>query len=662
MTNSPRRRWRTLLPGAVALIAIIALFFVSRLPTASDEEKRAVAAPYKFTEMPIAMPPGYRPVQTVRKVNPLYHHIRSWVSSVGAGVALNDLTGSGRPNGLCIVDPRTDGVVLTYAPTAPESDRFTPFMLDPAPTLPMDSVMAPMGCVPGDYNKDGRTDLLVSYWMRAPVVFLAKSDAKKPSPEAYHPVELIPNISGDGRYHGPRWNTNAVTVGSFDGTGNPDIFIGNYYPESDVLDPEGAPNVVMNASMSNAKNAGGNHILRWEGGTAGTKPTISYVKEKNALPHDAATGWSLAAANVDLTGEGKASIYVANDFGKDHLFYNVSKPGKIKFIEAKGRRGATDPKSFVLGSSSFKGMGVDFGDLDSTGKFDIFVGNITTAWGLEESNFLFKNQTGSEKEMRVQLAKGRAPFHQDAYDRGLAFTGWSWDGKFGDFSNSGTLDIVQASGFVKGKIDRWPWLQEMAMSNDNIYTNPKMWPNLEPGDDLAGSQPVKFWARGEDGRYVDLSEQLGLDVPIPTRGIATADTRGIGALDFAIARQWDAPAFYANSSTALGEHLTLNLVRPVDGIEPGRNLAGTGSPAYGATVQITTADGRTQVSQLDGGSGHSGKRSFQVRFGLGSSAGPVKTVVRWSTPEGLQTKTFTLTPGEHTLCLMDSTAEEVQSR
>jgi hypothetical protein len=37
-------------------------------------------------------------------------------------------------------------------------------------------------------------------------------------------------------------------------------------------------------------------------------------------------------------------------------------------------------------------------------------------------------------------------------------------------------------------------------------------------------------------------------------------------------------------------------------------------------------------------------------------------VVRWSTPDGVQTKTFKLLPGEHTLCLMDSTAEEVRTR
>ncbi len=57
---------------------------------------------------------------------------------MGAGVAINDLVGHGRADGMCIVDTRTDKVVVTYTPTAPAADRFTPFTLDYAP-LPFDA-------------------------------------------------------------------------------------------------------------------------------------------------------------------------------------------------------------------------------------------------------------------------------------------------------------------------------------------------------------------------------------------------------------------------------------------------------------------------------------------------------------------------------------------
>lgn len=661
MTSFSRNRIRGYVPGLIAALAILVLFFVARLPGASGAERGKLATPYKFTEMPIAMPPGYHPDRTVRTVNPAYYHIRSWVSSVGASIAMNDLAGTGRPDDLCIVDPRTDQVVVTYAPTAPPTDRFTPFALNPSP-LPMDAAMAPMGCTPGDFNGDGRMDILVNYWGRTPIAFLARSDATGLSMRAYKPVELVPQVSVDGRYHGPRWNTNAVNVGDYDGTGHPDILIANYYPDSDVLNPHGVNNVVMNSSMSNAKNGGGAHLLRWYGAMAGRDPSVSYVEVPNAIPYGASTGWTLAASSADLTGDGRPELYLANDFGKDHLFYNRSTPGNIRFTEATGHRGPTTPKSFALGKSSFKGMGIDFGDLDHNGRFDMFVSNITTAWGLEESNFVFMNQATDEAAMRRSLARGEAPFTQQARQRGMAWTGWGWDAKMGDFANDGNLEVVQADGFVKGKINRWPWLQEMAMTNDDLYTNPAMWPNVTPGDDIAGHQKLAFYTRRPDGTFVDIGGRLGLGAPTPTRGVAMAATRGDGALDLAVARQWGPPAFYANNSPALGHYLDLNLYRPSSDRQAGRGLEGPGSPAYGATVRVKTPDGRTQISQLEGGGGHSGRRSFDVHFGLGFYDGPVTAQVRWSDRQGrFHDQTLRLTPGDHSLVLT-GTAKEVPTR
>jgi hypothetical protein len=653
-------RRQKFIPGATA-VALIAVLFVTafnaRLPTASGDTRDDVAARYEFTEMPIAMPPGYHPTQTIRQVNPAFYHIRSWISAVGAAIALNDLQGKGRPDDLCIVDTRTDEVVVTYAPTAPAQDRFTPFLLDPAPTLPMDAAMAPMGCTPGDFNGDGRMDVLVTYWGRTPVLFMARPDVATLSPQTYRPVELVAQESYDGRYHGPRWNTNAVSVDDYDGDGHPDILIANYFPDSDVINPNGQKNVEMNASMSNAKNGGGAHVFRWHDATTGAQPTARYVEVAGAVPYRSATGWTLAASGADLTGDGRPELYLANDFGRDHLFYNASTAGTIKFTEAKGSRGPRTPKSFALQNDSFKGMGVDFGDLDRRGRFDMVVSNITTGWAFEESNFAWMNEAADEADMHRKLVDGVAPFTQRAQERGLAWTGWGWDVKMGDFLNSGNLEILQAEGFIQGKVNRWPWLQEMAMVNDNIFTDPAMWPNVQPGDDISGHEPMAFYARSSAGAdFVNLTRELGLDDPTPSRGIATADTRGVGALDFAVARQWGPPAFYANNSPDRGRYLSLDLTRPGGAAAPG------GPPAYGASVRISTPAGGTQLSQLDGGSGHSGKRSFEVRFGLGSYDGPVRVDLRWRDGRGeLRRQTLELSPGQHSLTL-DTTAQEVPSR
>jgi len=116
--------FRRFVPGLTALVLIAALFAVAKSAVASTSggEAAKVASHYKFTRMPIAMPPGYHPAQSVRPVNPAYQHIRSWISSIGSSVALTDLTGKGRDDDICLVDPRTDKVIVSYAPTAPQSE------------------------------------------------------------------------------------------------------------------------------------------------------------------------------------------------------------------------------------------------------------------------------------------------------------------------------------------------------------------------------------------------------------------------------------------------------------------------------------------------------------------------------------------------------------
>jgi hypothetical protein len=188
---------------------------------------------------------------------------------------------------------------------------------------------------------------------------------------------------------------------------------------------------------------------------------------------------------------------------------------------------------------------------------------------------------------------------------------------------------------------------------------------VEPGDDIAGHQCPAFYANGGNDQYVNISQQLGMCTSadqIPTRGVGTADTQGNGRLDFSLARQWGPPVFYENASPTHGNYLGLNLYRPATaGGTPGQDLAGLGAPAYGTTVTIDTP-GHTQISQLDGGSGSAGKRSFEVSFGLGSYNGPVTVHLQWVDNSGQQhQQTLTLTPGTHNLMLSSTTTEVASS-
>ncbi len=637
----------------LALAILAALYGMARLPEPSEEERAALAARFGFERAALPGVAGGLS-RTVRPVHPRLSHIAAWISAVGAAVALNDLDGDGLPNDVCYVDTRTDQVIV--APVPGTGARYQPFALDPGPRLFDRATMAPMGCLPGDLNEDGRMDLLVYYWGRTPIAFLRRGDPMGPA--AYVAREVVPG--------GERWYTNAATLADLDGDGHVDLIVGNYFPDgARILDAAADPGAreSMQDSMSRAFNGGGPRFLLWKAATSGPEPTVRFEEARGALVEEARHGWTLAVGAADLDGDLLPEIYLANDFGPDRLLHNRSTPGQLRFVVLHGVKGFTTPNSKVLGRDSFKGMGVDFGDVNGDGLLDIYVSNIAAEYALEESHFVWVS-TGELRRMR----DGVAPYVDRSEPLGLSRSGWGWDAKLADFDNDGVLEALQATGFMRGTVNRWPELHEIAMGNDQLLKHPGAWHRFQPGDDLSGHDRNRFFARGRHGRFVDIAAQLGLYEPAVSRGIAIADVDGDGRLDFAVANQWGPSSFYRNQcrgcGTFLGLHLLLPL-RPGDptttASRPGHPAADTpGRPAIGAAAVVHLEDGRRLVAQVDGGNGHSGKRSPDLHFGLGSGpAGvPVRVDLRWRDPAGrVREETLRLPPGWHTVRLGWTAAE-----
>src|SRR5260370_336158 len=98
----------------VVWTAVVLIWWHGRLPKLAPEEAAYMARRFRFERTALSQ---FRPpIRNQRDVNPKLAGIVSWVSSVGAAVALGDLDGDGLANDICRVDPRTDDVILSPVP------------------------------------------------------------------------------------------------------------------------------------------------------------------------------------------------------------------------------------------------------------------------------------------------------------------------------------------------------------------------------------------------------------------------------------------------------------------------------------------------------------------------------------------------------------------
>jgi enediyne biosynthesis protein E4 len=612
----------------VALVSVAALYLLARPTSFPETEAAKLAGRFHFEKSPLPEIAGL-PHKSVRKVHPSLQRIAAWISTLGAAVTLADMDGDGLPNDLIHVDPRTD--LVTVAPVPGTGDRYQPFALDASPLPYNAKTTAPMGTLAGDFNEDGLMDVLIYYWGRTPVILLRKSGAT--SRASFVATELTTS--------GERWYSNGATQADLDGDGHVDLVIGNYFQDgAHILDADAGGVEVMHEGKGKALNGGLKHFFLAQPpisqeGAVSLAPSIHFKPVEGFLPEEVNRGWTLAIAAADLDGDLLPEIYFGFDFGPDRLLHNRSKPGHLEFAVLEGQRDFLTPKSCVINNDSFKGMGADFGDVNGDGVFDIYVSNIATKFGLTESHFLWQS-TGDLSAMK----RGIAPYIHAAEKLGLARSGWGWDSKLVDFDNDGVLEAIQAVGFLKGNINRWPELQALGTSNDQVVHNPRFWPNFKPGADLSGHDLNPFFVRGDDGRYHDVGPFVGFAEPMVSRGIATADVDGDGLLDFAVANQWGPSYFFKNDSLQSNAFLGLRLVR------------GAGTPVIGATAHVTLSDGRKLVGQADGGNGHSGRRSPDIHFGLGALErnAQVNVELKWRDAKGQpQQSTLKLAPGWHTL-------------
>lgn len=575
----------------------------------------------------VAAQAGCRHVHTQVELSPRFANIMPWLASVGAAVAAADFDGDGRTDYYCTDSGRGQPNALYRN----RGDRTFEEVAQHAGVACGNATGACMHAVFGDVDNDGDADLFVSKWAEANQLFLNNGDGTFRDGTA---------TAGVGT-----WGySNSATFVDFDRDGWLDLLVTNYFADSlpdprtgkmarsNLWDP--VTTDVMHNTFTHADNGGRTFLFHNTGGGR-----FEDVAVASGLTF---RGWTLAAGAADLDNDRWPDLYLANDFGPDELYFNTGAtewpPRFARVVDTSGHPG--------IGDDWWKGMNIDFGDVDANGFLDLYVTNIhAKRYKTDEGNMLWMNRAAPG------AVHGRG-FTNIALAGGASDGGWGWGAKFLDANNDGWLDLFALNGFVSGNRADTYWfeLQEMVTQTKNNASDTADWPPMG-NRDLSGYEPSRLFVQippasaastaGEAvPQFMELSAAAGITDELNGRGVAVADYDDDGTLDLFVANQGQPSLLYHGRLAEDGSSshwLGIVLVGRPDAPNPSgpRPLASTAN-AIGARVELQVGD-RTLVREVSGGTGFASQSEFRLHFGLGAGAAPARMVVRW--PSG-RTQTF----------------------
>lgn len=391
-----------------------------------------------------------------------------------------------------------------------------------------------------DIDSDGDVDLLVAVDRPAPLA------TEQPMEPQGGPNLLYVN-RGDGTFaqdaygHGivdPRgWRNASCALGDFDADGDIDVHLGTWAMNQPDLESYGR--LLANDGAGYFKDTG----LK-----------LGYGRDV------------LATLASDLDRDGSIDLYLGNvNSIHDHVGTNPD-ADDVLYLGGDGLQDATS-LSPGLGDDAWAAMGIDIGDTDNDGDFDLY---ISDRWDIPDplprGNAFYINQ-------------GEGHFSDNLCDEVGICTGYStWPVNFADFDRDGWIDLY--AGTTES--------EEL----DMLYMN-----------------------RG-DGRFEShLVKDFQGNSP---RAAAAADYDGDGDVDlFAWNLAEDAQLFVNEGRDAHG-WLEIKLT----GVSANRD-------AIGAVVVLSVPGLPDQIRRVSGGdSAHSQSESI-LHFGLAGASGPAVAQITW---------------------------------